>query len=139
MLTKWELLNKQRTVNYDYPYPVTDPPTHGSLFIYVVVLTSYSMRLESVGKRPKNAILRKTPSWERKKQESTTWLEQQRVEIESGELVVLFLDECHLLWGDVTGYVWGKTNQRIEVPVVNQRQRQTYAWSFELPHTRVFG
>jgi len=38
--------------------------------------------------------------------------------------------------GDVTGYVWGKTNQRIEVPVVNERQRQTY-WSFELPHTRV--
>ena len=39
---------------------------------------------------------------------------------------MLFLDECHLLWGDVTGYIWGKTNQRIEVPVVNQRQRQTY-------------
>ncbi len=53
-------------------------------------------------------------------------MERHRVEIESGELVVLFVDECHLLWGDVTGYVWGKTNQRIEVPVVNQRQRQTY-------------
>lgn len=39
---------------------------------------------------------------------------------------MLFVDECHLLWGDVTGYVWGKTNQRIEVPVVNERQRQTY-------------
>jgi len=37
--TKEELLNKQRPVNHDYPYPVTDPPTHGSLFIYVVVLT----------------------------------------------------------------------------------------------------
>ncbi len=24
------------------------------------------------------------------------------------------------------GYVWGKTDQRIEVPVVNERQRQTY-------------
>src|SRR4028118_40977 len=40
--SKWELLNKQRTVNYDYPYPVTEPPTHGSLFIYVVVLNSVS-------------------------------------------------------------------------------------------------
>lgn len=39
---------------------------------------------------------------------------------------MLFVDECHLLWGDVTGYVWGKTNQRLEVPVVNERQRQTY-------------
>lgn len=24
------------------------------------------------------------------------------------------------------GYVWGKTDQRIEVPIVNERQRQTY-------------
>ena len=41
-------------------------------------------------------------------------------------MVVLFLDECHLLWGDITGYVWGKTNQRVEIPVLNERQRQTY-------------
>lgn len=39
---------------------------------------------------------------------------------------MLFVDECHLLWGDVLGYVWGKTTERIEVPVVNERQRQTY-------------
>jgi hypothetical protein len=39
--TKEELLNKQRTVNYDYPYPACDPPTHGSLFIYVVVLITF--------------------------------------------------------------------------------------------------
>lgn len=26
----------------------------------------------------------------------------------------------------MTGYVWGQTNERIEVPVVNERQRQTY-------------
>lgn len=36
------------------------------------------------------------------------------------------LDECHLLWGDLIGYVWGKTDERIVVPVVNERQRQTY-------------
>jgi putative transposase len=60
--------------------------------------------------------------------------------LNQGKRQVLFVDECHLLWGDVTGYVWaaafggkfspetclGKTNQRIEVPVVNERQRQTY-------------
>jgi len=49
-----------------------------------------------------------------------------RREIVSGELVVFFQDECHLLWGDICGYVWGKSNQRIEVPVVNERQKQTY-------------
>ena len=38
----------------------------------------------------------------------------------------MFLDECHLLWGDVCGYIWGKTDQRISVPIVNQRSKQTY-------------
>jgi transposase len=41
-------------------------------------------------------------------------------------LVVFFQDECHLLWGDLCGYVWGKTDQRIAVPIVNQRSKQTY-------------
>lgn len=53
-------------------------------------------------------------------------LEQWRPEIESGELVVFTLDECHLLWGDLVGYIWGKTDERIVVPIINQRQRQTY-------------
>jgi transposase len=43
-----------------------------------------------------------------------------------GELVVFFQDECHLLWGDLCGYVWGKTSERIEVPMTNERQKQTY-------------
>ncbi|MEH2040381.1 MAG: hypothetical protein V7K87_29230 [Nostoc sp.] len=36
------------------------------------------------------------------------------------------VDECHLLWGDICGYVWGKTSERISVPVVNARDKQTY-------------
>jgi len=36
------------------------------------------------------------------------------------------LDECHLLWGDLCGYVWGKSYRRIEVEMMNQKQRQTY-------------
>ena len=39
---------------------------------------------------------------------------------------VFFLDECHLLWGDVCGYIWGKSNSRIEIPIVNEREKQTY-------------
>lgn len=61
-----------------------------------------------------------------KKQEIRNQLEQWRCEIEAGELVVFILDECHLLWGDLCGYVWGLTEQRVIVPIVNQRQRQTY-------------
>jgi transposase len=56
----------------------------------------------------------------------TQWLEAHRDEIEAGRLVVLFQDECHLLWGDVCGYIWGKTAERIEVPITNERERQTY-------------
>jgi hypothetical protein len=36
-------------------------------------------------------------------------LAENREEIEAGKLVVYMIDECHLLWGDVCGYVWGKT------------------------------
>jgi len=46
--------------------------------------------------------------------------------LESGETVVLFLDECHLLHGALNGYVWGKSKIRIEVPITNQKDRQTY-------------
>jgi transposase len=35
-------------------------------------------------------------------------------------------DECHLLWGDTLGYVWGKKNEKIAIPIVNERERQTY-------------
>jgi len=40
--------------------------------------------------------------------------------------VVLTLDECHLNWGDMKGYVWGKVGHKVEIPIVNERQRQTY-------------
>ena len=35
-------------------------------------------------------------------------------------------DECHLLWGDVCGYVWGKTTERLSVTVSNAKERQSY-------------
>lgn len=41
-------------------------------------------------------------------------------------------DECHLLWGDTLGYVWGKRNERIEVPIKNEKERQTYYGAIDL-------
>ena len=38
----------------------------------------------------------------------------------------MFLDECHLLHGDLTGYVWGQSKIKIEVPITNEKDRQTY-------------
>jgi transposase len=45
--------------------------------------------------------------------------------------VVLYLDECHLLWDDARGYVWSKSDQRIEIPMTNFRERQTYYGAIE--------
>ncbi len=46
--------------------------------------------------------------------------------IKAGELIVFLQDECHLLWGDIIGYVWGKRGVALEVPMTNQKERQTY-------------
>ena len=43
-----------------------------------------------------------------------------------GQVVVFAEDECHLVWGDTMGYVWGRRNKRTEVPIENIKQRQTY-------------
>lgn len=64
-------------------------------------------------------------------------LEQWRVEMESGQLVVLMLDECHLLWGDVCGYVWGKTNERTVVPMLSRAATPNLLWGIELLHKRI--
>ena len=43
-----------------------------------------------------------------------------------GSVVVLYLDECHLIWDDVRGYSWAPSKERVEVPMTNFRERQTY-------------
>ena len=30
------------------------------------------------------------------------------------------IDECHILWGDILGYAWGKTDERIEIVIKNE-------------------
>lgn len=47
-------------------------------------------------------------------------------QIVTQEVIVLYVDECHLVAGDACGYVWGPSNQRIRVPMINERERQTY-------------
>ena len=41
-------------------------------------------------------------------------------------MIVLLEDECHLLWGDCLGYVWGNRGEAIEVWMLNEKERQTY-------------
>ena len=64
-------------------------------------------------------------------------LEKHREDIEAGRLIVYMVDECHLLWGDVCGYIWGKTSERIEIPITNERERQTFFGALNF-HTQKF-
>lgn len=61
-----------------------------------------------------------------RREELQALLKARHQEIESGELVVLLEDECHLLWGDSLGYIWGRMNTKISVPIKNEKERQTY-------------
>ena len=63
---------------------------------------------------------------EEKRKEITQFLQDQQKEIGKGSLSVFLIDECHLLWGDICGYVWGRTDERVEVPMTNERYKQTY-------------
>jgi transposase len=52
-------------------------------------------------------------------------------EIATGAVVVLYVDQCHLIWDDARGYVWGPSNERVEIPIASQRERQTYYGAIE--------
>jgi hypothetical protein len=45
----------------------------------------------------------------KKREEINEILSKNKAGIECGEIIVLFLDECHLLHGALTGYVWGQS------------------------------
>ncbi len=69
---------------------------------------------------------KKDPDLVKKKEEITEKLLEWRAKINDNNLSVFLVDECHLLWGDICGYVWGKTSERVEVPIVNEKYKQTY-------------
>jgi len=61
-----------------------------------------------------------------KKKEIENKLKEWEPEIKAGNLTVFMIDECHLLWGDLLGYTWGRTDCRVEIPIKNEKNRQTY-------------
>lgn len=52
--------------------------------------------------------------------------------METGKRKAFFVDECYLLWGDACGYVWGSAAQRVQIPIRNQRERQTYYGALDI-------
>jgi putative transposase len=67
-----------------------------------------------------------------KREEIKKKLEERQDERVTGQLIVFAEDECHLLSGDTTGYVWCRQNERTEVPIKNAKDRQTYYGALNL-------
>ena len=76
---------------------------------------------------------RKNPELVKKRtEEIADILESRREEIEAGSLVVYAIDECHLLWNDLCGYLWNRIKNAIKVPLLNPKERQTYYGALNL-------
>jgi transposase len=76
---------------------------------------------------------RKNPELVKKRtQEIAELLESRRQEIESGSLVVYLIDECHLLWNDICGYLWNLIKEPRKIPLANPKERQTYYGALNL-------
>ena len=67
-----------------------------------------------------------TQKLSKKREEIQNFVRRNSDEIEAGQLIVFFVNECHLLGDEVLGYVWGRTDMRIEIPSKNLKSRQTY-------------
>ena len=63
---------------------------------------------------------RKNPELVQKRtQEIADLLTKRREEIEAGSLVVYIIDECHLVWNDICGYLWNLMKEPLKIPVLS--------------------
>ena len=65
-------------------------------------------------------------------QEINKILLKNREHLEAGTLVAYAIDECHLMGGDFVDRAWGDPKKRVEIPVKNYRDRQTYYGALNL-------
>lgn len=68
----------------------------------------------------------------KKNREIAELLEKNRSQIETGELVVYIIDECHLIWNDLVGYLWNLIKNPHKISILNPKERQTYYGALEL-------
>ena len=57
---------------------------------------------------------------------------QHKDRIASGDMIVYFVDECHVLGDTAVGYGWAPSDQRVTVLVTNNHDRQTYFGALQL-------
>lgn len=114
---QWHLEELANYIDEHYEVVYQSKQSYYDLFTEAGISWKKSQKVNP--KRDEEAI-------EKKRKEIVEFIEGNRLAIESGELIVYFVDECHLIWGDVCGYIWGKMNERIEIPIENEKNRQTY-------------
>lgn len=68
----------------------------------------------------------------KKNREIADILEKHQTQIEAGEVVVYIIDECHLIWHDLVGYIWNLIKEPRKLPILNPKERQTYYGALEL-------
>ena len=68
----------------------------------------------------------------KKNREIAELLEKNRFQIEDRQLIVYIIDECHLVWNDLCGYLWNLIKQPQKIPILNPRERQTYYGALNL-------
>ncbi len=42
------------------------------------------------------------------------------------------VDECHLHWEDICGYLWNSIKTPLKIPLLNPKKRQTYYGALNL-------
>lgn len=53
-------------------------------------------------------------------------------DIRAGKIVVYAIDEVHLLEGDLISHLWGDSKKRLHIPIINEKNRQTYYGALNL-------
>ena len=53
-------------------------------------------------------------------------------DIRAGKIAVYAIDEVHLLEGDLISHLWGDSKDRLYIPIMNEKNRQTYYGALNL-------
>lgn len=113
----WHLAELQAYIEQEYEVVFSSKQSYYTLFEEAGISWKKTQKRNPKGNPEEVAETRKT---------LTEWLEERRDKICAQKLIIWFEDECHLLWGDLCGYAWGQKQERIEVPMTNERSKQTY-------------
>ena len=98
--------------------------------------TSYYELLKAARKswqKAQKKYPRKDPEVVKKRvEEIQVILEELLPDIRAGKVDLYAIDEVHLLEGDLISHLWGDSKDRVNIPINNERNRQTYYGALKL-------